>query len=329
MTFVLSLVLLVHATTVGAERAMDLEDRIRIAEARRIAERYGDTLWPGYLEAPFAVLLVTREAEFLVHHSEPTEDFVHLGYDTLLESDVYCRDRVFEVNLLASFPAVSGVPTIVIGQPHNTDASHSTRWVTTLLHEHFHQWQQSWPDYYAAVDSLGLAGKDSTGMWMLNYPFPYDSLPVRGAFEEMCRRLWEALDGIDAADFRTRVDAYLTAKAVFKDVLAEDDYAYFSFQVWQEGLARYTEYKLARLAGDTYTPTELFTSLHDYVPFDDDAGRIRDHIATELLRVSLKKSKRSAFYHVGGAEGILLDRINPGWRQYYLTRKFCTDTYFR
>jgi hypothetical protein len=307
---------------------MELGDRVRIAEAIRVAEQFGDTVWPGYLDAPFAVLLVTPETEFLVYHSDPSEDFVPLGYDSLLASDVYCRDRVFEVRLLASFPAVSGVPTIVIGQPHNTDASHSTRWVSTMLHEHFHQWQQSQPDYYPATDSLGLADKDTTGMWMLNYPFPYDSTVVGESFEVMCRRLWEALEGMDETDFRARVDAYLDARREFRDVLAEDDYAYFSFQVWQEGLARYTEYKLASLAGAGYAPTAAFALLPDVTSFAVDAERIRDHIAAELLRVVLKQSRRTAFYHVGGAEGIILDRVNPGWRQYYFTHKFYTDKYF-
>ncbi|MEJ2722670.1 MAG: hypothetical protein P8181_16255 [bacterium] len=169
--FLLFVILATVPARVCSEHAMDLGDRVRIAEAVRVAERFGDSLWPGYTEAPFAILLVTPEDEFLVYHSNPTDDFVRVGYDSLLASDMYCRDRVFAVNLLASFPAVSGVPTVVIGQPQNTNASQSTSWVTTLLHEHFHQWQQSRPDYNSAIDSLGQAGPDSNGMWMLNYPF--------------------------------------------------------------------------------------------------------------------------------------------------------------
>ncbi|MEJ2722671.1 MAG: hypothetical protein P8181_16260 [bacterium] len=133
---------------------------------------------------------------------------------------------------------------------------------------------------------------------------------------------------MDAGDFRSRVDAYLEARREFRGVLDPDDYAYFSFQVWQEGIARYTEYKMARLAGDAYTPTEAFESLPDFVPFSIDADRIRDHVASELLRVSLKDSRRSAFYHVGAAEGMILDRANPGWRRFYLTHKFYTEKYF-
>jgi hypothetical protein len=44
--------------------------------------------------------------------------------------------------------------------------------------------------------------------------------------------------------------------------------------------------------------------------------------------MSLKKSRRTAFYHVGAAEGILLDEVSPGWRSRYLADKFFVETYF-
>jgi hypothetical protein len=165
-------------------------------------------------------------------------------------------------------------------------------------------------------------------MWMLDYPFPYDSKEVNETCREMCRRLGEAVDGIHEASFWDRLDAYLDAKRRFKSVLTEKDFAYFSFQVWQEGIARYTEYVLAHRAGYVYSPTEEFLALPDYVPFDEDAAQTREHFSTELLRVSLKRERRTVFYHIGAAEGVLLDRACPGWRRHYLTHKFSTEAYF-
>src|SRR5207249_765319 len=78
----------------------------------------------------------------------PTPDFTGLGYDSLLATDVLVRDRHFAPNLLATFPAVAGVSTIVVGLPAATNKN-STEWVLTLLHEHFHQLQTSRPGYYA------------------------------------------------------------------------------------------------------------------------------------------------------------------------------------
>jgi hypothetical protein len=303
-------------------------DRIRIAEARRIADRFGDKIWPGWDSAPFAILLVTPDVEFLVYHADPTSDFKSIAFDSLLQSTVFARPRVFDTNLLATFPAVAGVPTIVIGQAKNTDASHSTRWVMTALHEHFHQWQQSEPSYYPATDSLGLADKDETGMWMLNYPFPYDSVQVNHVFLNLCRRLSEAVASLDDKSFAGKFEAYRKARIELRDALSEDDYNYFAFQVWQEGIARHTEYVLARRLGEVYRPTDAFTGLPDYVSFREDADTAEQHVLSELMRISLKKSRRVAFYNVGAAEGMLLDRKAPGWREHYFTHKFYIEDYF-
>jgi hypothetical protein len=329
LRFVLAaLVALVTSSIAGPsarEPGLPPLDRIRIAEGQRIASELGDKLWPGWSEAPFAILLVTKEKEYLIGHSRPSDDFVSLGYDSLLQSDVLVRDRTYAPTLLATFP-FQGVPTIVIGQPKNTEAAHSTRWVMTLLHEHFHQWQMSQPDYYDAVNDLGLAGDDKTGMWMLDYPFAYEDKETNFVFRELCGRLREAAKGVGASMSQTQ--AYLAARERFHDVLSDADYRYFSFQVWQEGLARYTEYKLARSAEVAYRPSPEFEAIPDFVPFGETAEAMRRFVLDELSRMSLKDSKRMAFYHVGAAEGELLDRANPGWRDRYNSDRFYVDRYF-
>ena len=149
-------------------------DRARLAEAFRLAAELGDEVWPGWSKAPFAVLLVTPEREFLVGHPTPPASFTRYGFDSTLARDVYARTRVFQVNLLATFPIDGPLPVIVIGKPELTGKS-TNAWIVTLLHEHFHQLQFSRPDYYARLKALDLARGDSTGMWALNYAFPYDS----------------------------------------------------------------------------------------------------------------------------------------------------------
>jgi hypothetical protein len=304
-------------------------DRIRLAEAFRIGEQLGDRVWKGWSKAPFAVLLVTPDYEFLVRHPSPSAEFVKTGYDTLLKSEIYYRKRVYAPNLLATFPAVNGISTIVVGQPLNTDARTSTPWVVTLLHEHFHQLQDSDPTFYPAVNALNLARGDQTGMWMLNYPFPYERDEIKKQFSILGRALADALRPASSKQFKASLRAYLEARSQLKGMLAADDYKYFSFQLWKEGVARYTEYRIARLAATSYQPTAEFRSLEDFTAFKQVAGSIRARIMSELEAVALDKQQRVAFYAVGAAEALLLDRANPGWQQRYLTEKFTLEKFFR
>jgi hypothetical protein len=300
-------------------------DRVRIAEAFRLADSLGDELWPGWSSAPFAVLLVTPEQEFLVRHPKPTPEFTHLADAAILGAPVWSRPRQFDVNLLASFPAVGAVPTIVIGQPENTAAKTSTGWVLTLLHEHFHQMQYAQPGYYPGVNALGLARGDQQGSWMLNFPFPYGKPEVQAQFAVMCARLDAALAQEPGAPAASAVRAYLDAKRALRGLVSPDDYTYFSFQLWQEGVACYTEHRMGELASAGYEPSPAFAALPDFTSYAAASQAIRDRIHTQLTTVKLGDAGRSAFYPVGAAEGLLLDRVNPAWRGQYAGAGFTLD----
>jgi hypothetical protein len=305
-------------------------DRTRLAEAFRIGDRLGNRVWSNWDKAPFAVLLVTPEYEFLIRHPRPSVDFTLAGNDPLLKSEVYFRKRTQAVNLLATFPAVGGVSTIVIGQAENTAKKSSTPWVVTVLHEHFHQMQSSQASYYSEVNSLNLSQGDQSGMWMLNYPFPYQNDRISAEFSRLGKLLAEALQAKTREDFSAKLAIYLEARKAFQGLLSPADYKYFSFQLWQEGIARYTEFRIADLAAEKYQPTREFRSLKDYLPFEEVAASIlNQQIMGKLSTLQLQKSERLVFYPFGAAEGLLLDRANPKWQDRYFTEKFYVDKYFR
>jgi hypothetical protein len=298
-----------------------------MAEAFRIAEHLGDRVWSGWSKAPFAVALITPEYEFLVRHPNPPADFTRSGSDPLLASDVYFRKRVFQLELLASFP-LNGVATIVIGQAENTDAKSSTPWVVTLLHEHFHQLQYSQPGYYSQVAGLGLARGDETGRWMLDFPFPYKDPDIGRSFSQLCRALADALESGGTRQFPKTFSAYLESRKRFVAGLAPDDYKYYSFQLWQEGAARYTEQRIARLAASRYAPTREFRSLPDFTPFKQVGDSIVKRIESQLKAASLGEQQRRSFYAVGAGEAMLADLSRARWQQRYFKEKFSTEQYF-
>ncbi len=297
-------------------------DHQRLKEVIELENSYCGMIWSGWETAPNAVLLVTPSCEYLIWHRSPTPDFTPLGLDSALDGNVFTRKRVFDTLIQAAFPTANGVPTVVIGRTSFTQPVASAAWILTVLHEHFHQWQQMDSDYGPATISLGLSGGDNTGMWMLNYPFPYDSPVVVQRFNSLCYALGTALDSLDTPGFPTQMHKFDLAREEFRAALSEKDYRYFAFQLWQEGVARYTEYEMALAAsksGSTFIPDSVYLKV---------ATVIRKRISDNLVNLSLARDQRIAFYRVGAAEALLLDRIQANWHNFYKSERFSLDSYF-
>ena len=305
--------------------ALSEPDRIRIAEAFRLGKSIGSELGPGATGIPFAILLVTPDREFLIAHPRPSTDFTAVGYDSLLGTTVHTRPRQYGVGLMASFPAVGGMSTIVVGQPEQTKKS-STFWVLTVLHERFHQIQTSQNGYYDGVAKLDLANGDQSGQWMLQYPFPYDSARVVEPFHQYRDALRRALSPSEDAEKVMR--DVLAARATLRGALSPAEWRYLEFQLWQEGISRYTELRVARAAADQ-TPLPAFAQLPDFISYASAADSLRKNIERELATLNLAGWKRVAFYPTGAAEGLLLDRVNPSWRSRYFTERFALEPFYR
>ena len=323
----LTSIVVLHYQILKPKAELPKDDRIRIAEAFRLADSVEDRIWPKWSKAPFGLMLITNEYDYLVGHPHATNNFDTLGFDAEFRKLVLFRKRLFPVNLLATFPAINDIPTIVVGQSANTNVSSSTAWVVTILHEHFHQYQQSQPGYFAATQALGLSKGDQTGMWMLNYAFPYDSTEVVNAYAAMSHALVDSLT-CQPHDQPGHLKFFFSTLERFKFLLSPDDFQYFSFQCWQEGVARYTEYRVADLASADYTPGAAFHSLNDYRPYRQIADSIHSRIIDELAKPSLGSSRRVAFYAFGAGEALLLDKVHPGWKRSYWDSKFHLEKYF-
>jgi hypothetical protein len=281
--------------------ALSLADRRNIDLSMKIIGRIGDKLWPGWSKTPFDIALITPNGPVLVNVDKP------VSVPSVPPS------------IEATFPLSDGIPTIVIGEPQFTNANTPTRWSVVIMHEHFHQWQDSWPEYQTDVKKLNLApSNDQDALWMLNYPFPYTNARVDAAYRAMAHALAEAVTAAGSSVFTSRVHAYLVARAAFKKTLDAADYRYFAFQCWQEGVARYTEIATARLASKEHALDPTFLSDQESRDLADDATQTYDGVIKRLQTRSLYFDQRVDFYAVGAGEALLLDEIHPGWRQQYL-----------
>jgi hypothetical protein len=269
-----------------------------IADATTLMDRVAEEVWPGWGAAPTQLLLVTDSVEYF---------FKAPGSGEV----VWRRPRLFPPTFLATFPAVGGVPTIVIGTPERTGLPRD-RWILTLLHEHFHQFEYTRPDYYTRLAALGLARGDTTGMWALNFPFPYDSLPIQGAVHQWAMALHDALlapeAGRAAATQRAR-----DAKRALDRSLATDDRKYFDFQLWQEGVPRWIELATARAGARAGLVADSTLAWQE--------GRL----VRALTTIDLKEQHREVVYALGAAVAELLEREGKGWKSRYFERMFESD----
>ncbi len=290
-----------------------------IAEAVNIIKTYGGKLWPNYNKISYSTLLVTDSIEFLFNHPEPGKEFKPNGYSNKLNTEVYTRDITLNRGILACF-GIDKIPTAIVGTPKNTDRS-GVEWIITLVHEYFHQYQST-SEYYKMVDELDLKGDCKTGMWMLNYAFPYENSEVKQQFRRYSEALHRLILSLDSGNVNRLFNEYMEERNKFRLLLSDKDYRYFTFQVWQEGMARYTEYKILHLLlNEPERNTKLQYPTNAYREY---MNRLFKRETNRLKNSSLDKQKRVCFYTIGFAEGLLLDRINPEWRQQY-TKELSID----
>jgi hypothetical protein len=286
-----------------------------IAETYRLVDEIGGKIWPGFERVPFPIVLVTEELELLVGWEGPPPPGFEMPAVHPRLGPVAARARVFSPELAAAFPAFGPPAVVAIGTMEATGRS-SGRWALTLLHEHFHQLQYAAPDYQRDVAALDLSGDDATGMWMLNYPFPYGDARIGRLFDRLAAEVRLALSG------EAESEAAWDALCELTTALEPADARYLGFQLWQEGVGRHLELRAASVAAESFSPGPDFAKLDVFESWGKEAAGLRGRIESELKALSLAESQRVSFYPVGAALAMLLDRDDPAWRSRYLIDRF-------
>ena len=274
-----------------------------IAQFRRFVSERGDRLWEGLATAPFGMVLVDGDGEVLLCDDRVPAGFTAIGIEPVTGCASATGPSSWRQPNLRSAMAAFGPPSvIVVGTPEGTGQT-MPEWLLTMGHEHFHQWQAELPDYYPRVEALGLSGGDQTGMWMLNYPFPYDDPDFSAAFRASSLALAEALQAPKGEAFDTALNAFIAARGRMSRTVSEKDWRYFEFQLWQEGVARWTEIALGEMH-----PDEAISSM---------AEKRKQQAWARLSAPQVEQDGRIAIYPYGYAEAALLEKISPAWRTRY------------
>ncbi|MBL1431100.1 MAG: hypothetical protein COA60_006280 [Robiginitomaculum sp.] len=303
--------------------AIAFADQVLMAEARKINRAYGGQLWPGFSTEDFPILIVGHEHDRFYCAKKAPIGFTLFSID----ADTNCRIDIraggqFSTNIKATFPFAGSGPVAVVGA-YGVIKSNSTAWVATLLHENFHQYQMNWNGYYSGLADLDLAGDDDSGMWALNYPFAYDDLQVIAMIQNNSIDLVTVLTEPDKTIRKKLALQYAVNRANRLSILTDADRRYLEFQLWQEGVARYTELALAEFASSgTHTSLGLD---HDFAAL---ASNLRNRILQTLNEGKLSQHQRVYFYSLGAAEALVLDEIDHNWRDNYFESGFSMAGFF-
>jgi len=303
------------------------EERALIAEAYHLWKTLGEKLWPGWTDIQAPLLYITKDYEYAIGFPPNISGFQPFDQSISPDKTILVRKRVFPPGLAASFP-LEGVPVIAIGAPTALEKS-SGEWVLTAIHEMFHvlQFVRGEPQKVAELK----LGSESDPSWQLNFPFPYQDADVMRLIHLQSYPIYLAATATKETDVKYNAGTAMEAIEVYKSLLkrqgADDQfYKYSQFQEWKEGVAFYTEYKMAEAAADAgYQSTEAFRRVRDFKTYQqlwDGNYKNRIFLAKHAGRAA---RSREAFYHLGLGKGLLLDRLAPDWKNRYFALKVWLD----
>ena len=295
------------------------EDAVLIAEAYHLWQSLGEKVWTGWTAVRVPFMYVTADFEYAIDFPKPLEGFTKLESNPELGKPCQARKRVLSAQLSASFP-YEGIDAVVIGTPKALEKS-PTAWVLTASHEMFHVLQGARGERQK-VAQLKIGPENDPG-WQLDFPFPYKDPDVMRLIHLQSYPIYLATTDKDEAALKYNAGTAADAIRVYRTFLLKQSgdnkvYNYSQFQELNEGIAFYTEYKMAEASvKEDYQPSEGFKRLPDYKSYrqvwdDDYLNRLF------LVKHAGRAAKsRTAFYHLGMGKGLLLDRLMPDWKTRY------------
>ncbi len=292
---------------------LSLQEEVLLEELQHLTTSLAPTLWADWPSQFPPFLLRTRGRDILIGHPSPPDDFLPLLSERLGRR-LWVRDTNHATNSEASYP-INGVKTAVMSTPTSSDNPYV--WVLKAAHEVFHCYQGNTRIRDPFVGKFSIYND-------LSFPFPYSDPNQRAALRleaEVVFRLVTADPG-DSPSLIVQSRLLPLARRVERGLSSEPAFQEYKLETeWTEGVARYTERELARLAGTAgaYQPTPSF--VRTFPGFSYESVFREQYGDTNMINpirfVGEGVRGRLMFYFLGMGKAYALDRINPEWRTTY------------
>lgn len=333
-------------------RASVAPARLSVAEQARLAEYFhlrgelGERVWPGFGKADIPVVLYNEAMVFLVGLADPAP-----GWQPMPDGDVaggrwtpLAESVAGQATYSQPLPAGGATPqsfTVQVGDRWAASLT-TMEWMRVGLAEEI---RADLPPAVAAVFPYGLfinqlvSGSDQFISLIVHeafHAFQGQVAPQRLAAAEAALReeaaypwdstaeAWQEELAVLAAAVAAPTDTEAARLAAqFLDIRARrraeagQTPAQIDFEQqreWLEGLARYAELAIWReaLADPAYQPVAALAADPDFANYTGYEARWRREL--EQMERMAGQPDEGRFYYSGMAIGVLLDRLQPGWK---------------
>lgn len=308
VVFILSSCLAAREREIAHER-LSKEDLIVLSETFNLWQKKGEELWSGWTKINMPFVYQKQNYEYYIGFPLPPYNAKLIG--KVLGKDVYSVKR--KNNLSSAQMDVNGIYAVVLASPDLQEVS-KEQWILTAIHEMFHVYQ-SVNGFISKTKELNLAYSDDAS-WMLDFPFPYNDANINSLTHIQGFTLYST---ITASLFEDKLYNALLLKesiSVYKNYIAlkyggEKNYNYSEFQQSMEGVAKYTEIKIAEMAAKDYIPLNKGMDFK-YLWNADYSKQL-----FVVKHCGKGTGGRLTFYYLGYGKCMLLDQLQPDWKEAY------------
>jgi hypothetical protein len=328
-------------------------DKARLAEAFHLRSELGDTLWQGWGLENIPMILYNEDYAFLVGYPDPPTGWVKVPggqsrggpweavpNDTF-EGQTYYRQQLVDPSITPQAFAVliggrwvSSLPSrewmqIELGNNFKESTPPFLRpvfpyrlaarlflsaaggvdtYIGGMLHESFHAHEGIHaPGRIAAAENLFNQNQNR---------YPWESKALAGDWQVELNLLADAVQAKSDEDATELARQFLVQRQKRRaDAGLDADLINLERQKeWEEGLAKYTELSIWRLAATTasYHPLPAMVNDPGFKNYANFSPRWSQEI--EQIRRMANDQGDTRFYYSGLAQAALLDRLAPDWK---------------
>lgn len=326
---------------------LSMADKVRLAETRHLLREAGEKVWPGWGQAEVPMIAYNEEYAFLVGYPNPPEGWLKVpagiqrgGIWDPVPGDTFMGERYYRQRLSdvtpEAFTAMVGerwvcsMPTfdwmqISLMQNIRADlpsflqpvfpyrlfirqlVSGDEQYISLNAHECFHAYQ--------GILAAGKLATAENANIQLESQYSWADETLQAHWQTELALLADALQTTDPTQTLELARRFLEVRAARRASagLSPELIAYEQKREWLEGLARYAELEIWRLASaNGYLP---IPETGDLPRFDGYRGFER-RWANELAQIRMMADDEGdgRFYYSGMAQAYLLDRLSPNWK---------------